>query len=163
MNLAVSLDWYIEGPNSEFDWCLTDQDYWMTEFTETVDTMFMWKKSYELFSEDMNKFFPNIKQTVFSTTLQDENINIISNDLFNIVTNLKKQAWKNIWLFGGAKLIQSMLDLKLIDEINILIHPILLWSWTPLFIHSDDRIALKLISSKSFSSWWIQTKYEIEY
>ena len=32
LGLAVSLDGFIEGPNGEYDWCLTDQDYGMSEF-----------------------------------------------------------------------------------------------------------------------------------
>jgi len=56
-----------------------------------------------------------------------------------------------------------MIDLKLVDEINILVHPLMLWWWTPFFISSVKRVKLELISSKSFSSWWIQTKYKILY
>lgn len=32
LNLAVTLDGYIEGPNGEYDWCFTDQDYGMSDF-----------------------------------------------------------------------------------------------------------------------------------
>jgi dihydrofolate reductase len=32
LNLAVSLDGFIEGPNGEYDWCLADQDYGMEDF-----------------------------------------------------------------------------------------------------------------------------------
>ena len=48
LGLAVSLDGYIEGPNGEFDWCFTDQDYGMSEFFKRIDTVFMGRKSYEL-------------------------------------------------------------------------------------------------------------------
>jgi len=70
LNLAVSLDWYIEWEKWEIDWCLTDHDYWMKDFISSIDTMFMWRKSYELFSNDMKDFFPNTKQVIFSTTLK---------------------------------------------------------------------------------------------
>ncbi|MDZ4681699.1 MAG: hypothetical protein SH848_16240 [Saprospiraceae bacterium] len=33
LNLAVSLDGYIEGPNGEYDWCFTDQDYGVKDYT----------------------------------------------------------------------------------------------------------------------------------
>lgn len=162
LNLAVSLDWYIEWPKWEFDWCLTDQDYWMNDFAWSVDTMFMWRKSFELFSNDMNKFFPNISQIVFSKTLENKKVNIINTDIITKVEELKKLEWKDIWLFGWAKLIKSLLDLKLVDEINILVHPLILGWWTPLFINSDNRTQLELLSSKTFSSWAIQTRYKIK-
>jgi len=163
LSLAVSLDWFIEWKNWEFDWCLTDQDYWMKEFIFWVDTMFMWKKSYDLFSNDMKKFFPGIKQVVFSTTLKDKNVTIISENIVNEVNKIKELDWKNIWMFGWAKLTKSLMDLKLIDEISILVHPLILWWWTPLSLWFDDRIKLELLSSETYSSWWIQNKYRVLY
>lgn len=57
LNLAVSLDSFIEGPKGEFDWCFTDQDYGMTGFLERIDAIFMGRKSYELFEQmDKNPF-----------------------------------------------------------------------------------------------------------
>lgn len=50
LNLAVSLDGFIEGPNGEYDWCFTDQDYGFTDFMKRIDTIFYGRKSWELFS-----------------------------------------------------------------------------------------------------------------
>jgi dihydrofolate reductase len=43
--LAVSLDGFIEGPNGEYDWCFTDQDYGLTDFMNSIDTLFMGRKT----------------------------------------------------------------------------------------------------------------------
>lgn len=51
LNLAVSLDGYIAGPNGEYDWCLTDADYGMTDFLNSVDVTLMGGKSYRLLLE----------------------------------------------------------------------------------------------------------------
>lgn len=163
INLAVSLDWFIEWKNWEYDWCLTDRDYWMDKFLSEIDTMFMWRKSYELFSWDMKEFFPEIKQIVFSTTLKEKNLIIINENIFDKVNKLKNQEWKDIWLFGWAKLIKSLIGLKLIDEINILIHPLILWWWTPLFLWFEERIKLELIDSEKYSSWWLVCRYKFLY
>ena len=48
LNLAVSLDGFIEGPNGEYDWCFIDQDYGMTDFMDSTDAIFFGRKSYEL-------------------------------------------------------------------------------------------------------------------
>ena len=58
LNLAVSLDGFIEGPDGEYDWCFADQDYGMTEFFEDTDTVFMGRKSYDLIASagDLNAF-----------------------------------------------------------------------------------------------------------
>jgi len=163
LNLAVSLDWYIEWSAGEIDWCLTDQDYGMTDFISSIDTMLMGRKSYVLFSHDMKKFFPHVEQIVFSTTLQETWVTILSSDIQKNIEKLKKSAGKDIWLFGWAKLIESLLNAKFIDEIHILIHPLILWRWTPLFLWWDERISLELISATPFSSWWVQHKYKVIY
>ena len=46
--LAVSLDGYIEGPNGEYDWCFTDQDYGLSDFFKRIDAVFIGRKTYEL-------------------------------------------------------------------------------------------------------------------
>jgi dihydrofolate reductase len=48
LQVAISLDGNIEGPDGEFDWCFTDQDYGMVDFLKRVDAMFIGRKSYEL-------------------------------------------------------------------------------------------------------------------
>src|SRR5690606_35483591 len=48
MGLAITLDGYIEGPNGEYDWCYTDQDYGLKDFFERIDAMFIGRKSYEI-------------------------------------------------------------------------------------------------------------------
>ena len=48
LGLAVSLDSFIEGPNGEYDWCLTDQDYGLSDFFKRADTLFIGRKTYEL-------------------------------------------------------------------------------------------------------------------
>jgi dihydrofolate reductase len=48
LNVAVSLDGLIEGPNGEYDWCFTDQDYGFSAFLENIDTILFGRKSYEM-------------------------------------------------------------------------------------------------------------------
>ncbi len=71
LNLAVSLDGFIEGPNGEFDWCFGDQDYGMKAFMKTIDSIFMCRKSYEVAMKHEGKDpYPKITTYVFSNTLK---------------------------------------------------------------------------------------------
>ena len=90
LQLATSLDGFIEGPNGEFDWCFTDQDYGMTAFYERIDSVFYGRKSYELQlgmagSIDTGALpdFPKLKEYVFSSTLNElqPGVTLISEDV----------------------------------------------------------------------------------
>src|SRR6187402_1896653 len=77
LGLAVTLDGYIEGPNGEYDWCFTDQDYGLNEFFARVDAMFLGRKSYEIAQQyasgnngEIVPGAPAMTEYVFSTTLK---------------------------------------------------------------------------------------------
>lgn len=162
LNVAVSLDGYIEGPNGEYDWCFTDQDYGMTEFVQQIDTIFYGRKSYDLTLTMEQDYFPNQKKYVFSNTLQDnpKGAILIKGDLKSAVKDLKKEAGKDIWLFGGASLVETFLKEQLIDEIWLALHPLALGAGKPLFQNIEKRLHLELLRSKTYSSGLIQLFYK---
>ena len=74
LQLAVSLDGFIEGPHGEFDWCLTDDDYGMTDFYKRIDAIFIGRKSYEVALSMGESAFPGLpvlKEYVFSNSLKE--------------------------------------------------------------------------------------------
>src|SRR5215510_11379644 len=107
LQLAVSLDGYIEGPNGEYDWCFTDQDYGMSEFFKRTDTVFIGRKSYEM-SLGMEgadtSWMPKMKEYVFSNTLTSvkEGTVLVNGNIKEQVAKIKSDPGKDIWLFGGA-------------------------------------------------------------
>lgn len=165
LNIATTLDGYIEGPNGEIDWCLNDQDYGLTEFADDTDALFMGRKSYELIAQAGLGFFENHAIYVFSDTLSaDEHlaIKIIrSADFAAFVKDFREQEGKNIWFFGGAGLLASFMAENLVDEFLISIHPIILGSGKPLFQSGKDKVDLMLINHKSYSSGLVQLRYII--
>jgi len=165
LNIATSLDGYIEGPNGEIDWCLNDQDYGLTEFTEDTDTLFMGRKSYELIAAVGLGFFGNIAIYVFSDTLlQDEHfgVHVIRKaDFLSFVRNFHGQEGKNIWLFGGAELVASFMAENLVDEFLISVHPLVLGGGKLLFQNVKDKVELMLIDHKAYSSGLVQLRYII--
>lgn len=156
LNLALSLDGYIEGPNGEYDWCFTDQDYGMSDFMQRIDAIFMGRKSYEMMQtvEEDSLGFSKLKQYIFSNTLKevDEGNVLVNGDLKTEVQKIKAEPGKDIWLFGGAGLTQSMLEEDLIDELSLAVHPILLGQGKPLFGPFDDRKYWKLLEVKEYDS-----------
>lgn len=162
LNLAVSLDGFIEGANGEFDWCFVDQDYGMTDFFNRIDTIFIGRKSYELISSMEGSSFPTFKSYVFSNTLDidNEEITVIKGDIVPQVIEIKNQKGKDIWLFGGSNLLTDFINFNLVDEMQISIHPILLGQGKPLFLNIEGRKKWVLKNVKTYNTGLVQVFYE---
>ncbi len=165
LGLAVSLDSFIEGANGEYDWCFTDQDYGLSTFFKRVDTVFVGRKTYEmsLRRKGGGAGFPKFKEYIFSTTLDKvkEGATLINGDIKTQVQEIKKEEGKDIWLFGGAGLTTSLLNLGLVDELSLAVHPILLGGGKPLFNNIKARINLTLVDTKTFSTGLVSLTYNV--
>lgn len=166
LQLAVSLDGFIEGPNGEFDWCFTDDDYGMTEFFNRVDAIFIGRKSFEVaqgLGGTTPPGFPSLKEYVFSQTLTklDGDRELISGDFESRVKDIKKSPGKDIWLYGGASLTTVMINHNLVDEIILAVHPILLGAGKPLFQNIAQRKMLRLKDSKTYPSGLVMLSYTV--
>lgn len=149
LQLAVSLDGYIEGPNGEFDWCFTDQDYGMSDFFKRIDSVFYGRKSYELvlsMESEAPPGFPKLKEYVFSNSLGGvrEGAVLVKGDIKSEVEKIKNEKGRDIWLFGGAELISSLMNLQLVDEIILAVHPVILGAGKALFKEINERTWLTL-------------------
>lgn len=165
LQLAVSLDSFIEGPNGEFDWCLTDDDYGMTEFFNRIDAIFIGRKSYELalsMGGSAPPGFPTLKEYVFSNSLErvEGDRVLINGDIAGEVNKIKNESGKDIWLFGGASLTTSLINLGLVDEMALAVHPLILGSGKPLFQQIPNRVPLQLINTKTYPSGLIMMSYK---
>jgi dihydrofolate reductase len=170
LGLAITLDGYIEGPNGEYDWCFTDQDYGLDEFFERIDALFIGRKSYEIaqhYAEQHNgetiPGIPQLTEYVFSSTLKTvkENAILISANAISEARKIKQLSGKDIWLYGGASLTQSLMQARLVDELWLSVHPILLGSGKLLFQKQDDRTPLTLLESKTYETGLISLRYAI--
>ncbi|KAA5534455.1 dihydrofolate reductase [Taibaiella lutea] len=173
LDLAVTLDGFIEGPNGEIDWCIMDDDMDFEGFIAGIDTIFYGRVSYDLwgnFQPDANAghtermlwegIHAKDKFVFSSQHKQDEKATFINTDIVDKVTEIKKQGGKDIWLYGGAGLIKTFIGLDLIDVYKISVHPTVLGSGKPLFEELKERIELRLIKTNIFKSGVVQLIYE---
>lgn len=176
LNLAMTLDGFIEGPNGEIDWCIMDDDMNFDAFISSVDTIFYGRVSYDAwgnFQPDENTSPAEVamwqgihskEKFVFSSkNRENEKATFIASDIDNKVAEIKKQEGKDIWLYGGASLIKTFINSGLIDIYKISVHPIALGIGKPLFENLKDRISLKLIKTDVFRSGVVQFTYEPEH
>lgn len=173
LNLAVSLDGFIEGPNGEIDWCIMDDDMNFDAFLAGIDTMFYGRVSYDAwgnFQPDENtspaetmmwrSIHAKNKFVFSSQNRQDHKATFISTHIPEKVTAIKEQPGKDIWLYGGANLIKTFIHSGLIDLYKISVHPVVLGSGKPLFEDVKERIGLKLINTNVYRSGVVELTYQ---
>nr|WKN37829.1 dihydrofolate reductase family protein [Tunicatimonas sp. TK19036] len=172
LDLAVTLDGFIEGPNGEIDWCIMDDDMGFEEFLASIDTIFYGRVSYDMWGnyqpeptateteKDIWAAVHSKQKFVFSSRpRQDENAMYISSDIARKVEEIKNTEGKDIWLYGGAKLITTFINLGLVDRYRVAVHPTVLGAGKPLFGHINDRLNLVLTDVKKFKSGVVQLIY----
>lgn len=173
LDLAVTVDGFIEGPNGEIDWCIMDGDIGFDAFLADIDTIFYGRVSYELWGQyqpgndisDAEKQVWNAlhskKKYVFShQPKEDAKATYIHGNIEEQVAAIKQQPGKNIWLYGGGKLVATFIELGLIDVYRLAVHPVLLGQGKPLFSGFKERINLTLKSTRSHPSGLVLLEYE---
>lgn len=165
LGLAVSLDGYIEGPNGEYDWCIPPPELDFHKFLDRFDTIFVGRKTYEMSSqmEGGPPGFPKFKEYVFSTTLDNvkDGATLIKGNTITEVERIKNEEGKDIWLFGGAGLATSLMNLGMVDEFSIAVSPVLLGRGKPLFSNLKHRINLILFKTESYSNGVVSLTYSV--
>ncbi|XZF14560.1 dihydrofolate reductase family protein [Chitinophagaceae bacterium MMS25-I14] len=164
LNVAVTLDGYIEGPNGEYDWCFVDEneDYGMIAFLNRTDAIFYGRKSYETLLAAGPNPFADKKQYVFSSTLRPtEGITVLDGDATVHARAIKATPGKDIWLFGGAQLTEALMQAGLVDELVLSVHPLLLGNGKQLFRPQNSRQPLQLINSTAYDSGLVQLHYKV--
>ncbi|WP_195988390.1 dihydrofolate reductase family protein [Clostridium sp. D53t1_180928_C8] len=159
--IATSLDGYIADHNGDVNW-LSGQDESNTEqgsypeFIETIDTVILGYKTYH---QVVTELSPDIwvykgKQSYVITNKNIENkeeIIFTNKNLGDLISNLKKQQGKNIWICGGASIVNQLLELNLIDEFCISIIPTILGDGISLFDKQIKEKKLELVSTRTYN------------
>jgi dihydrofolate reductase len=105
----------------------------------------------------------NVDKVVFSTTLRAAswaNSRLISGNVAEEVKSLKAGPGGTMAIYASPKLVHAFVDLGLIDEFRILVHPVTLGRGTPLF-HDRARLDLELLESKTFKGGAVYVRYHV--
>jgi dihydrofolate reductase len=173
--LFITLDGVVEAPGSG-DTTLPDKRGWSMPFTDeevggfimggmaSSDAMLLGRNTYENFAafwsaqpadDPIAAHMNNQKKYVVSSTLKQadwNNSTLLKGDLAQAITQLKNQPGKDISIVGSGTLVQSLLQLDLIDELNLLICPVILGVGKRLFKEGVDTKVLKAVNPKTYGS-----------
>jgi dihydrofolate reductase len=172
--LFLSLDGVTESPER---WQLP---YFNDEMGEAVgaamaaaDAMLLGRVTYQEFAsywpgvsvqeEPFADYMNNTPKYVVSRTLEGplewNNSTLIKGNLVEEISRLKRQPGKNIGITGSVTLVQSLLQEDLLDELGLMIHPVIVGSGKRIFEGWGEPKGLTLVDSKTFSTGVVYLTY----
>jgi dihydrofolate reductase len=170
----VSLDGVFEAPDQwHFPYFNDEMGQEVGAAMGQADAMLMGRVLYE----EWSAFWPQqdseenpiaarmngIQKYVVSTTLEGplgwNNSTLIGENVAEEISRLKQQPGKDISISGSGSLVRSLLKDGLIDELRLMVHPVVVGSGKRLFEEGGEQIALVLVDSKTFSTGVVYLTY----
>lgn len=136
----------------------------VSEGIAAADAFLLGRKTYEIFAaywpsasdeEGFADTMNRMAKFVASETLDEvewQNSTLIKGDVAEKVARLKQQPGKNIQVLGSGDLVQTLMQHDLVDEYQLMIHPVVLGSGKRLFRDVSDTTALRLVDTQISST-----------
>jgi dihydrofolate reductase len=173
----VSLDGLVESPQN---WHFP---YFNDQMAEAIgaamgasDAMLLGRVTYEEFAafwpsqqptdeeQEATDYMNNTPKFVISKTLEEplewNNSTLIKGDVAEEITKLKGQPGKDISISGSPTLVRSLLQEDLLDELRLMVHPIVVGSGKRLFEDGSDQKELELVDSTTFGTGVVYFTYQ---
>jgi dihydrofolate reductase len=190
-SLAMSVDGFIEGPNGEMDWVMEeDEETWkyMFEMLSHVDTFILGRKMYPVYEQywlavlaDPGAILPfsgrvASNNEITFARLADSTRHVVLSSTLDKVTwkttrivrdvedirKMKQKPGKDMYAVGGATPVSSLMNLDLIDELQLLVSPLILGGGIALFKEVKEQQSLKLMQAKPLKSGKVGLIYSTE-
>jgi dihydrofolate reductase len=171
----VSLDGVMEKPE---EWSFFYSNDEMEEANAagmaSSDAMLLGRVTYEEFAafwpyqdrteQPYTDYLNDTPKYVVSRTLDEplewQNSTLIKGNVTDEVSRLKEQPGKDIGIVGSGALVRSLLAEDLLDELRLMVHPIVLGRGKRLFEEGGDQKALELVDSKTFTTGVLYLTYQ---
>lgn len=178
LQMQMSLDGFVGGPNGELDWMTWDWSDDLKEYTaqltNSFDTILLGRKMTDGFishweevckdpqspNYDAAKIFIDTPKITFSRTLTEskwDNTTVESST--DKIKELVELDGKDIIVYGGADFVSSLVKERLIDEYYLFVNPTVIGKGLRIFDEVGDRMDLKLDDSRKFDCGIVLMKY----
>ena len=170
--LFLSLDGVVESPGTWQEHFDEDMGEAMMEQLTSQDAVLLGRVTYEEWAsywptatdEPFASFINSTPKYVFATTLESveewKNSTLIKGDLAQAIAQLKQLPGKNIGTAGSPTLVSSLLEQGLLDELILLVHPVVAGNGKRLFKDGGSLKRLKLLSSKTTRTGTVILTYQ---
>jgi dihydrofolate reductase len=189
--MHISLNGFVAGPNGEMNWIAIDEEIFdhVGKRISQTDTSLYGRVTYEMMENywptagkkpsatkhdiEHAKWYSQVHKVVLSKTMHadrslDEslsNTTIISDNLVDNINKIKQNGdggGEDILLFGSPTATHSLIQLNLIDGYWLFVNPIILGKGIPLFTDIKEKIKLKLLTTRQFSSGVTELNYMVD-
>ena len=171
LQVQMSVDGYVGGPNGELDWMTWDWDDKLKDYVndlhEPVDTILLGRKMADGFinywtsvvanpddpQHEFGKKMTETPKVVFTKTLEKSdwaNTEVATGDLSDEVHKLKDQKGGDIIVYGGSGFVTSLIKAGLIDEYHLFVNPTALGNGLTIFKGLEKQFDLTLANSHKF-------------
>lgn len=174
--MMTTIDGYFEGPDRELDWHMVDAEFMSSviELFNSADTLLFGRVTYQMMADYwptpagiaddpvIAEWMNNLPKVVFSNTLEKvewQNSTLVTSDAVVEVKRLKQLPGKDMLIFGSSDLAVSLLKEGLVDEIRIILNPLILGNGKSLFRGLNERIKLHVLETKIFPSGSVLLRY----
>jgi len=169
----VSVDGVMESPE---EWAFSYSNDEMEEANASgmaaSDAMLLGRVTYEALAAfwphqpggtPMVDYINSVPKYVVAATLEEplewNNSTLIKGDVAEEITELKRHPGKDITIIGSGALVRSLLRDGLLDELRLMVHPVVLGGGKRLFEDGGDRKALELVDSRTFGTGVLYLTY----
>lgn len=181
LQMQLSVDGYVAGPNGEMDWMTWNHDaelmQYITDLTDTIGTIVMGRKLAEGFipywanaaknpndpSHPFAHKMADKPKVVFTKTMDRsvwDNTEIATGDVTDEINKLKNSEGKDIIAYGGAGFVSSLIKNNLIDEYHLFINPTAIGNGMAIFKDVEQKLKLKLVKASPFSCGIVVLTYQ---
>ena len=181
LQVQMSVDGFVAGPNGELDWMTWDMDEkigkYIDELTESCDTILLgrkmtdgfvthWEKAVETPESPEHEFAKKMvgyRKYVFTRTLNESpwaNTTLAKGDIVEEVNAIKAQDGKDVVVYGGASFVSSLIKHDLIDEYNLFINPTAIGEGLRIFSDNGGSFRLRLLDATSYPCGITVNRYE---
>ncbi len=178
--LSVSLDGFMEAANGDLSWSIPDTEIHQhfNEREKEFDIHLYGRGLYQTMAsywptaeenpqateveKEYARIWKSIPNVVFSKTLDhvEGNARLVRDNIAEEVNNLKQQPGKDM-VVGGAGLAASFMQLGLIDEYWLYLHPLVLGAGKPMFPRLSEKISLQLVETQKFNGGVVMLRYQL--
>jgi dihydrofolate reductase len=165
----ISLDGVIENPAWTFKYWNDEIAKFKGEETAASDALLLGRVTYQGFAvawpnskDEGAPYFNNVRKYVVSTTLDKAEWNnsvVISDNVVEEINKLKQQEGTNITVHGSGVLAQFLIQNNLVDELRLLVYPIVLGQGQRLF-NDESKANLKLVEGQALSNGVVALVYQ---